>query len=128
MSFHLDRLSARVWKIVEADRFGQYPFVYVVMGADKCAVIDTGCGGGDLRAFIDAHVNTARLPYLVINTHVHFDVRGPLGSRARGVGWGGGGPRSCGSCARGIVRGLRRGGCAAARGRQLHVLRIQQSR
>lgn len=91
-------------------RWHQYPFIYVILGGDKCVLIDTGCvrvcecawdwgggptlptytgavvrmcclcacacrcGLGDLRAFVDAHINTNRLPYLVINTHVHFDV------------------------------------------------------
>jgi glyoxylase-like metal-dependent hydrolase (beta-lactamase superfamily II) len=74
-AFHIERLSVRTWKIVEADRFGQYPFLYVVLGADKCIVIDTGCGVADFRGFVDAHVNRSRLPYLVLCTHVHFDVR-----------------------------------------------------
>ena len=72
--FTLERLSSRVWKIVEADPYGQFPFIYVVLGGDKCILIDTGCGGGNLRAFVDLHVNRERLPYLIVNTHVHFDV------------------------------------------------------
>lgn len=45
------------------------------MGADKCVVIDTGCGSGDVRAFIEKHVNVGprRKPFLVVNTHIHFD-------------------------------------------------------
>jgi hypothetical protein len=71
----MERLSARTWKIVENDRFGQLPFVYVILGGDKCILIDTGCGIHDLRGFVDRHVNKAALPYLILCTHVHFDVR-----------------------------------------------------
>jgi hypothetical protein len=46
----------------------------VIVAVDKCIVIDTGCGS-DLRALIDSRINLARLPYLVVCTHVHFDVR-----------------------------------------------------
>jgi glyoxylase-like metal-dependent hydrolase (beta-lactamase superfamily II) len=73
--YHVERLSATVWKIVEADRFGQLPFLYVILGTDKCVLFDTGCGGGDLRALVDSRINTTRLPYLVVCSHVHFDVR-----------------------------------------------------
>eukprot|EP00750_Incisomonas_marina_P013007 INCI17200.1.p1 GENE.INCI17200.1~~INCI17200.1.p1 ORF type:complete len:246 (+),score=31.27 INCI17200.1:188-925(+) len=71
--FNAERLSPAVWKIVEADRYGQFPFIYVIMGVDKCIVFDTGCDTGNLRGFIDHHINTTRLPYLVVCSHVHFD-------------------------------------------------------
>ena len=44
--FNAERLSPAVWKIVEADRYGQFPFIYVIMGVDKCIVFDTGCDTG----------------------------------------------------------------------------------
>ena len=47
--------------------------MYVIRGADKCVIVDTGCGGGDLRGFLDARVNPGGLPYVVVCTHVHFD-------------------------------------------------------
>lgn len=58
---------------MEDDRFGQYPFLYVIVGVDKCILIDTGCGTGNYKNFVDSHINKAGLPYLIINTHVHFD-------------------------------------------------------
>ena len=70
---NVSRLSERVWRVVEDDRFGQFPFMYVVLGVDKCVLIDTGCGTGDYRAFVDGAINTKGLPYLIVNTHVHFD-------------------------------------------------------
>lgn len=30
--------------MVESDRHGQIPFMYVIMGDDKCILIDSGCG------------------------------------------------------------------------------------
>ena len=69
----LQSAPMKVFKIVEDDRFGQYPFIYVILGFDKCVVVDTGCGCGNLRAFLDSQVNTKNLPYLVFLSHVHFD-------------------------------------------------------
>ena len=45
-AFTIEKLSDAVWKVVEDDRFGQYPFLYVIMGVDKCVVFDTGCDTG----------------------------------------------------------------------------------
>jgi len=42
--FNLEQLSDQVWKVVEGDRFRQYPFLYIIMGEDKCILLDTGCG------------------------------------------------------------------------------------
>jgi len=47
--------------------------MYVILGDDKCILIDSGCGTGDYRDFVTTNINKRRLPYLVINTHVHFD-------------------------------------------------------
>jgi hypothetical protein len=44
MSFTHEQISERTFKVVENDPFGQYPFMYVIIGADKCILIDTGCG------------------------------------------------------------------------------------
>ena len=41
---NLEQLSSSVWKVVEDDPYGQYPFLYVIMGKDKCVLIDTGTG------------------------------------------------------------------------------------
>jgi hypothetical protein len=75
--FTHESLGAGVWKIVEADRYGQYPFIYVIIAggaaATRCVVIDTGCGTGNLRTFICDTINTNSLPFYVILTHVHFD-------------------------------------------------------
>ncbi|KNC52608.1 metallo-beta-lactamase superfamily Hydrolase [Thecamonas trahens ATCC 50062] len=71
-----ERVSERVVKVVEADSCGQYPFLYLVEGSDKVVVIDTGTGGESFKDWIDSHGNAENKPYLVINTHVHFDHTG----------------------------------------------------
>merc|ERR1712028_91737 len=72
--FNSEQIDDNVWKVVEDDRpYGQYPFAYVILGVDKCVVIDTGCGTGNLCTFVTETINTAGLPYHVLNTHVHFD-------------------------------------------------------
>jgi len=72
-SFLHEQLSPNTWKVVENDPFKQYPFLYVVLGEDKCILIDTGCGTADYLSFLNTHINTKGLKYLVICTHVHFD-------------------------------------------------------
>jgi len=71
--YNSEQIHPRIWKVVEADPYGQYPFLYVILGKDKCIVIDTGTGCGDFKRFVSTHINTASLPYLVVCTHVHFD-------------------------------------------------------
>jgi len=71
--FTAERLSDVTWKVVENDRYGQYPFLYIIIGIDKCIIFDTGCGTGDFRNFVNTHLNTQHLPYLIICSHCHFD-------------------------------------------------------
>ncbi|GAB5372052.1 hypothetical protein AAMO2058_001632600 [Amorphochlora amoebiformis] len=71
--YHDEQVSRYTYKIVENDPYGQYPFLYAIMGVDKCVVIDTGTGIGDFVGYLDKNINTKGLPYLVINTHAHFD-------------------------------------------------------
>jgi len=71
--YSVERLGERTWRVVEDDPYHQYPFLYVVIGVDKCVLIDTGCGTGDYRSYVSTHINKSNLPYLVVCTHVHFD-------------------------------------------------------
>jgi len=91
--FTAEQLSPKIWKIVENDPFKQYPFLYVILGTDKCILIDTGCGTSDYFSFLNSKVNTNKLPYLVICTHVHFDHVGGnfqfTGSSCLGICMGG---------------------------------------
>lgn len=44
--------------------------VSLILGRDKAALIDTGCGIGDLRRVVEQLTN---LPVMVVNTHTHLD-------------------------------------------------------
>ncbi len=61
MSFHTEQLSPRVWKTVQEDPYGQFPFLYAIMCADKCVLVDTGCacrpGASDYRAHVSNTIN-----------------------------------------------------------------------
>jgi glyoxylase-like metal-dependent hydrolase (beta-lactamase superfamily II) len=84
--FTSQKLSPHTWKIVENDPYGQFPFLYVILGKDKCVCVDTGCGtqyflhfslklnsgSGDYKNFLLQKINTQNLPFLIINTHIHF--------------------------------------------------------
>ncbi|KAA0165802.1 hypothetical protein FNF31_01779 [Cafeteria roenbergensis] len=73
--FCISRLSPCLFKLVEADPFGQAPFCFAIIGSDKVVVVDTGTGaaGASLREVLDRQLNPGRLPYVVICTHNHFD-------------------------------------------------------
>jgi hypothetical protein len=43
-AYTCEQLSKYTWKVVENDPYGQYPFLYVILGEDKCIIIDSGCG------------------------------------------------------------------------------------
>ncbi|CAE7410188.1 unnamed protein product, partial [Symbiodinium sp. KB8] len=89
-NFTFERLSDCVFKVVQADHCGEFPFFYVILGSDKIIVIDTGVGppSGEigaaaaaaapqakrsLRAILDEQLNPAGLPYKILATHVHYD-------------------------------------------------------
>jgi hypothetical protein len=40
--YNAEQIGPFVWKVVEADPYGQFPFLYVIIGIDKCVLIDTG--------------------------------------------------------------------------------------
>lgn len=65
--FSHEFLSDRLVRIRDAS----YTAVYLVLGDDKVALLDTGCGVGSLRAYIQTI--TPRPVDLVILTHGHFD-------------------------------------------------------
>lgn len=78
--FTLTRLSDTVFRIHESDKFGENPFIYLVVGENKLVLIDTGCGSADLSQFLRSEVfsrqeipESVRDKILVINTHNHFD-------------------------------------------------------
>lgn len=64
--FSYTKISDRVWQIEEDHGV----FCTLVRGSELAALIDTGYGNRNLRAFVEAYVST---PYLVINSHGHPD-------------------------------------------------------
>lgn len=87
--WNIERLSARVWKAVEADPFGQYPFVYIVLGWDKIAIIDTGTGANDPTSLLQSipQVRDSKLPFILLLTHCHFDHIGGIRHLQHRSGW-----------------------------------------
>jgi glyoxylase-like metal-dependent hydrolase (beta-lactamase superfamily II) len=76
----VERLSDRVWKLVEDDEFDEQPHIYVIRGEDKLVCIDTGTGRSDLHAYLRSGAipelvgeDGQLLPVLVVNSHCHFD-------------------------------------------------------
>jgi len=72
-TFTSEQISPNIWKTVENDPFKQYPFLYSIIGVDKCILVDTGSGSADYFRFLETNINRNKLPYLVVCTHVHFD-------------------------------------------------------
>lgn len=62
--FCISRLSPSLFKLVEADPYGQAPFCFAIIGKDKVVVVDTGTGaaGASLREVLDRQVNPGKLP------------------------------------------------------------------
>lgn len=62
--FCISRLSPCLFKLVEADPYGQAPFCFAITGKDKIVVVDTGTGaaGASLREVLDRQINPSKLP------------------------------------------------------------------
>ncbi|HEY8599072.1 MAG TPA: MBL fold metallo-hydrolase [Thermomicrobiales bacterium] len=72
--FTVEPIDPRTFAISE---YGHWEEVhsYLVLGAERAALIDTGLGVGDLRALIDSLTD---LPVTVLLTHAHWDHTGGL--------------------------------------------------
>lgn len=86
--FQCFKLNNSTFRIVEADKFDQTPFIYAKVYDSTIVVIDTGCGGktndirDSLKTFLEtapvaeynhSPINPEKKPYTVISTHCHFD-------------------------------------------------------
>lgn len=75
----VERLTSRVWLVVEDDRFGEHPFLYVVVGSERVVLVDTGAGTAPYGDWLDGFVGgaagpaAAALPRTIVNTHCHYD-------------------------------------------------------
>lgn len=90
-SFRAVRLNSKTFKVVEEDEFGERPFIYVKVYEKVIVIVDTGCDAprnrsvevSSLPEFLEsvpvsdnggAPINPeARLPYLVLLSHCHYD-------------------------------------------------------
>lgn len=90
--FACTRLGQSTFRIVEADKYGEFPFIYAKVYESVIVLIDTGCGGAardpgvkltSLRDFIETYpvkqndnkpLNSGGWKsYVVICTHCHYD-------------------------------------------------------
>jgi len=67
--FEVYRLGGRTWALYEPFQFEE-AISYLVVGAERGALIDTGTGIGDLRKLVS---QLTELPVSVVNTHTHWD-------------------------------------------------------
>lgn len=95
--FTCTRMNSSTFRIVEADKYGEVPFIYAKIYNSVIVLIDTGCGGAardpgakltSLRHFIEEYPvedNTSKplnpggsRSYVVLCTHCHYDHIGVL--------------------------------------------------
>jgi glyoxylase-like metal-dependent hydrolase (beta-lactamase superfamily II) len=67
--FEVYEVTPTLFAIREPGHFEE-PISSLLIGEDLAALIDTGCGVGDLRRVVSALTD---LPVLVVNTHTHID-------------------------------------------------------
>lgn len=71
--FEVHQLSERTLVIIESDRFGELPHIYVVLGPKKAVIIDTGCNTASLHDFLVTLSCLEGKEFQVVNTHIHYD-------------------------------------------------------
>jgi len=67
--FEVYRIEPGVFVFYEPGQFEEV-ISYLVVGKEKAALIDTGCGIGNVKALAEEFT---RLPIVVVNTHSHYD-------------------------------------------------------
>jgi glyoxylase-like metal-dependent hydrolase (beta-lactamase superfamily II) len=67
--FEVYRVDPGIYVIYEPGQFEE-AISYLVLGEERAALIDTGCGIGDIKALVEEFTD---LPVLVVNTHSHND-------------------------------------------------------
>jgi glyoxylase-like metal-dependent hydrolase (beta-lactamase superfamily II) len=67
--FDVYEITSNLFAIHEPGHFEE-PTSSLLLGEQRAALIDTGCGIGNLRGVVDALTD---LPVLVVNTHTHID-------------------------------------------------------
>jgi len=67
--FEVYKINPEVYAFYEPGQFEEV-ISYLVVGEEKAALIDTGCGIGNVKALAEAFTH---LPITVVNTHSHYD-------------------------------------------------------
>jgi len=67
--FEVYRIEPDVYAFYEPGQFEE-ALSYLVLGKDRAALVDTGCGIGNIRALAEEFTD---LPVTVVNTHCHND-------------------------------------------------------
>jgi glyoxylase-like metal-dependent hydrolase (beta-lactamase superfamily II) len=67
--FEVYRIAERIFALYEPGQFEE-AISTLIVGAEKAALIDTGCGIGNIRAAVEEFTD---LPVMVVNTHAHND-------------------------------------------------------
>ena len=67
--FEVYKVEPDIYVFYEPGQFEE-AISYLVLGEDKAALIDTGCGIGDIKALVNEFTD---LPVMVVNTHHHSD-------------------------------------------------------
>ena len=67
--FEVYKVEPDIYVFYEPGQFEE-AISYLVLGDDRAALVDTGCGIGDIRALVDEFTD---LPVMVVNTHHHND-------------------------------------------------------
>ena len=67
--FDVYEVTSNLFAIHEPGHFEE-PISSLLLGEERAALIDTGCGIGDLRRVVN---ELTELPVLVVNTHTHID-------------------------------------------------------
>lgn len=70
--FEIFRINDTTYALLEPHH-DEEVFSYLLLGADKAALIDTGMGIANIKVEIEELTN---LPVIVLNTHTHFDHTG----------------------------------------------------
>jgi glyoxylase-like metal-dependent hydrolase (beta-lactamase superfamily II) len=101
--FSIFQQNSTTWRIVEDDKYGEYPFIYVKITKHAIVLVDTGCGGAvkdagkvelkELRKFLETYPvygnageDGEAMPlnpnggkdYLVVCSHCHYDHIGAI--------------------------------------------------
>jgi len=67
--FEVYKIEPSVYVFYEPGQFEEV-ISYLVIGKEKAALIDTGCGIGNVKTLAE---EWAQLPIMVVNTHSHYD-------------------------------------------------------